>query len=130
MTMDKKIPKTKEECFAQLDEMLSEEEKKALMENDDLFDYHFTLGLWIRNNWIYPLNRIDEKTFMEMFVEDKRSLLFIHPDSMSSVIIEKYVEYLNGKEWGGILFSKNNNCMLAYENEYLNGNIINTKIIF
>lgn len=99
MTMDKKIPKTKEECFAQLDEMLSEEEKKALMENDDLFDYHFTLGLWIRNNWIYPLNRIDEKTFMEMFVEDKRSLLFIHPDSMSSVIIEKYVEYLNGKEW-------------------------------
>lgn len=99
MTMDKKKPKTKEECFAQLDEMLSEEDKKALMENDDLFDYHFTLGLWIRNNWIYPLNRIDEKTFMEMFVEDKRSLLFIHPDSMSSVIIEKYVEYLNGKEW-------------------------------
>ena len=99
MTMDKKIPKTKEECFAQLDEMLSEEDKKALMENDDLFDYHFTLGLWIRNNWIYPLNRIDEKTFMEMFVEDKRSLLFIHPDSMSSVIIEKYMEYLNGKEW-------------------------------
>lgn len=99
MTMDKKKTKTKEECFAQLDEMLSEEDKKALMENDDLFDYHFTLGLWIRNNWIYPLNRIDEKTFMEMFVEDKRSLLFIHPDSMSSVIIEKYVEYLNGKEW-------------------------------
>ena len=29
---------------------------------------------------------------MEMFVEDKRSLLFIHPDSMSSVIIEKYVD--------------------------------------
>ena len=99
MTMNKNKPKTKEECFALLDEMLSEEDKKALMENDDLFDYHFTLGLWIRNNWIYPLNRIDEKTFMEMFVEDKRSLLFIHPDSMSSVIIEKYVEYLNGKEW-------------------------------
>lgn len=95
--MDKKIPKTKEECFAQLDAMLSEEDKKALMEDDDLFDYHLTLGLWIRNNWIYPLNRVDEKTFMEMFVEDKRSLLYIHPDSMSSVIIEKYVEYLINK---------------------------------
>ena len=95
--MDKQIPKTKEEAFAQLDAMLSEEDKKALMEDDDLFDYHFTLVLWIRNNWIYPLNRVDEKTFMEMFVEDKRSLLFIHPDSMSSVIIEKYVEYLINK---------------------------------
>ena len=55
MTMNKNKPKTKEECFAQLDEMLSEEDKKALMENEDLFDYHFTLGLWIRNNWIYPM---------------------------------------------------------------------------
>ena len=97
MTMGKKIPKTKEECFARLDDMLSEVDKKALMEDDDLFDYHFTLGLWIRNNWIYPLNRVDEKTFMEMFVEDKRSLLYNHPDSMSSVIIEKYVEYLINK---------------------------------
>ena len=95
--MNEKIPKTKEECFALLDEMLSKEDKKALMENDDLFDYHFTLGLWIRNNWIYPLKRVDEKKFMEMFVEDKRSLLYIHPDSMSSVIIEKYVEYLINK---------------------------------
>ena len=95
--MDKQIPKTKEEAFAQLDAMLSEEDKKALMEDDDLFDYHFTLGLWIRNNWIYPLKRVDEKTFMEMFLEDKRSLLYIHPDSMSSVIIEKYVEYLINK---------------------------------
>ena len=91
------LPKTKEECFAQLDGLLNEEDKKALMENDDLFDYHFTLGLWIRNNWIYPLNRVDEKAFMELFVEDKRNLLFIHPDSMSSEIIEKYVEYLINK---------------------------------
>ena len=95
--MNEKIPRTKEECFAQLDDMLSEEDKKALMENDDLFDYHFTLGLWIRNNWIYPLNRVDEKTFMEMFVEDKRSLFYIHPDSVSGDIIEKYVEYLKTK---------------------------------
>lgn len=95
--MNEKIPRTKEECFAQLDDMLSEEDKKALMENEDLFDYYFTLGLWIRNNWIYPLKRVDEKIFMEMFVEDKRSLLYIHPDSMSSVIIEKYVEYLINK---------------------------------
>ena len=90
--MDNRRPQTKEECFALLEAILSEEDKKALMEDDDLYDYHFTLGIWIRNNWIYPLNREDEKVFMEMFVEDKKSLLYIHPDSKSSVIIEKYVE--------------------------------------
>lgn len=92
--MENNIPKTKEECFAQIDALLSEEDKKVLKNSEDIFDYHFSLGMWIRNNWIYPLNREDEKTFMEMFVEDKRSLLSIHPDCMSSVIIEKYVEYL------------------------------------
>ena len=96
--MEKQIPKTKEEAFAQLDAMLSEEDKKMLVEAEDLFFIHFSLGMWIRNNWIYPLNREDdERAFMEMFVENKRSLLFIHPDSMSSVIIEKYAEYLKKK---------------------------------
>ena len=46
-------PKTKKECFAQLDEMLSETDKKAIVEAEDLFEFHFTLGLWIRNNWLY-----------------------------------------------------------------------------
>ena len=38
-------PKTKKECFAQLDEMLSETDKKAIVEAEDLFEFHFTLGL-------------------------------------------------------------------------------------
>ena len=45
-------PKTKKECFAQLDETLSETDKKAIVEAEDLFEFHFTLGLWIRNNWL------------------------------------------------------------------------------
>ncbi len=101
MTMNKNKPKTKEECFAQLDEMLSEEDKKDLMENEDLFDYHFTLGLWIRNNWIYPMGDEELQSLMKQFVdEDKDSpfgFMFIHPDQMSSTIIEKYVEYLINK---------------------------------
>jgi hypothetical protein len=99
--MNKNKPKTKEECFAQLDEMLSEEDKKDLMENEDLFDYHFTLGLWIRNNWIYPMGDEELQSLMKQFVdEDKDSpfgFMFIHPDQMSSTIIEKYVEYLINK---------------------------------
>jgi hypothetical protein len=55
--MDNQIPKTKEECFDMLDKMLSEEDKQLMMK-DDTIDYHFTLGLWIRNNWIYPLGEI------------------------------------------------------------------------
>lgn len=93
--MDNQIPKTKEECFAQLDAMLSDEDKKAIME--DVFDCHFTLGLWIRNNWLYPLNEEDEMLFLGMFKENKMELLHIHPDSVSSIIIEKYVKYLKQK---------------------------------
>lgn len=47
------LPSNKKECFAQLDEMLSEADKKAIVEAEDLFEFHFTLGLWIRNNWLY-----------------------------------------------------------------------------
>ena len=52
--MEIKIPKTKREAYAQLDEMLSEEDKQAIIESEDISDFHFSLGLWIRNNWIYP----------------------------------------------------------------------------
>ncbi len=45
-------PKTKQEAFAQLDEMLSEKDKNELA-NGDAIEYHFSLGMWIRNNWIY-----------------------------------------------------------------------------
>ena len=34
--METKIPKTKNEAFAQLDAMLSEEEKRELAKSDDL----------------------------------------------------------------------------------------------
>ena len=49
--MEIKIPKTKREAYAQLDGMLSDEDKKAIM-NGDPFEFHFSLGMWIRNNWI------------------------------------------------------------------------------
>ena len=98
--MSKKIPKTREECFAQLDAMLSDEDKKVLMEADDSFDFHFTLGLWIRNNWLYPLSDEELKSFMRLFSDECESpfgYITIHPDHMSSVIIEKYAASLHSK---------------------------------
>ena len=47
--MENKIPQTKNEAFALLDAMLSEEEKSELAKSDPI-EYHFSLGMWIRNS--------------------------------------------------------------------------------
>ena len=97
------IPKTKEECFALLDKELSEADRRYLIEDEDAaMDVHFSLGMWIRNNWIYPLNDEELKNLMQQFAEpdDKLglSLLCYFADMASSTIIDKYVEYLKGGE--------------------------------
>ena len=47
--MGTRIPHTKQEAFAQLDEMLSEKDKNELVKGDAI-EFHFSLGMWIRNN--------------------------------------------------------------------------------
>ena len=44
-----KIPHTKNEAFAQLDEMLSDKEKSELAKSDAI-EYHFSLRRWIRKD--------------------------------------------------------------------------------
>ena len=97
------IPKTKEECFALLDKELSEEDRHYLIEDEDAaVDVHFSLGMWIRNKWIYPLSEEERKNLMQQFAEpdDKLglSLLCYFADEASTTIIERYVEYLKGGE--------------------------------
>ena len=84
--MDNRRPQTKEE---------------ELKNCEDTINYHFTLGMWIRNNWIYPLKDYERESFMKMFEDENRSPYgshFIHPDEVSSTIIEKYVKYLINKD--------------------------------
>ena len=99
--MENNLPKTKEECFAQFDALLSEEDKDVLKNSEDIFDYHFTLGMWIRNNWIYSMNDEELQSLMKNFEKEDDELPFgfmnIHPDEVSSFFIEKYVEYLKSK---------------------------------
>ena len=97
MSEEVKIPKTKEECFALLDEMLSKEDKETIVKTEYTFQLHFGLGMWIRNNWIY--NRTEEETndFLKQFVDDEEDLFVIHPDDCSDVIIQAYQKYLKGK---------------------------------
>lgn len=94
MIMDTKIPQTKQEAFAQLDEMLSEMDKDELVKGDAL-EFHFSLGMWIRNNWIYKQDKEDVKRLVKEFKVD--CMFFDDPDSISEKIIESYQRYLKRK---------------------------------
>ena len=91
--MNEIVPKTKKDCFAQLDEMLSETDKKAIAEAEDIIEYHFTLGLWIRNNWLYERTAEDEESLCQAF-----DIPFYEPDELSSEILEAYQKYLKKKQ--------------------------------
>lgn len=92
--METKKPQTKQEVFDQLDQMLSKEEKEKMISADDSINYHFTLGLWIRNNWIYEQSEEDVHRLAKAF---KYEMWFIEPDSLSGKIIDSYIEYLKRK---------------------------------
>ena len=91
--MEIKIPKTKNEAFAQLDAMLNEEEKRELAKSDPI-EYHFTLGMWIRNNWIYQQEEEDVKRLAKAF---RTEMLFFEADDLSMKIVEYYQRYLKRK---------------------------------
>ena len=91
--METKIPQTKKEAFAQLDAMLSEEDKSTIM-NGDPIEFHFSLGMWIRNNWIYEQEEEDVKRLAKAFRTD---MLFFEADNLSEKIIEYYQRYLKRK---------------------------------
>jgi hypothetical protein len=91
--METKIPQTRNEAFAQLDAMLSEEDKSAIM-NGDPIEFHFSLGMWIRNNWIYKQEEEDVKRLAKAF---RTEMLFFEADSLSEKIIEYYQRYLKRK---------------------------------
>ena len=85
------LPSNKKECFAQLDEMLSEADKKAIVETEDLFEFHFTLGLWIRNNWLYDRSEENLESLSKAFGID---VPYFAADDLSSEILEAYQKHL------------------------------------
>ena len=98
--MKSRIPKSKEECFALLDQQLSDEDKLFLKQDEDATaDVHFTLGIWIRNNWIYRREADEIKKLMEEFVAPndrfQLGMMCYSRDMASHPIIESYIKYLN-----------------------------------
>jgi hypothetical protein len=93
----KQIPKTKDECFALLDKELSVEDKRFLLEDEAAaVDVHFSLGMWIRNNWIYKRKEEDLRNLMKQFADHPLDLnmMCYSPDMASQKIIESYIEHL------------------------------------
>ena len=86
------IPFTKKVAYAKLDAMLSEEDKRELTTGDAI-EFHFSLGMWIRNNWIYEQNEEDVKQLAELFGDDSP---FFEPDNLSDRIIKSYQRHLRG----------------------------------
>lgn len=86
------IPSSLSECYSKLDEKLSTKDISEIKNSDinNLGKYHFGLGLWIRNNWIYPTPNRISKIFIENGIR--------HPDHISGYIITGYHYYLNGTE--------------------------------
>ena len=88
-----KCPKTAAEAWKRLDKRLSEEDKKAIREAEDMVDFHFSLGMWIRNNWIYTGERENLESLMKELGEPE----FLMGDMASSVILDAYQKHLSKK---------------------------------
>ena len=85
-----KLTITNRQAFKILDEMTTPEEKAqflSMSKDDFALSQHFGLGLWIRNNWIYP-----EKELVYP-CED--------PDTISSRLLNAYYEHLKRKSRHG-----------------------------
>ena len=89
------IPASLLEAFEQLNILLESEDIDLIKNSDydDLILFHFGLGRWIRNNWIFPEN--------SPLTHKLRRLG--HFDNKSQFIIEAYHHYLNGAEYADIL---------------------------
>ena len=98
------VPVTEEEAFKILDEIFPLEEKRmAIEETKDEFtaNEHFELGMWIRNNWIYPPEDADNST-VERYMKCYAMLtgaqpgdpVFEHLDSISGDFLGRYYDHL------------------------------------
>ena len=85
-----RCPKTAAEAFKRLDKRLSEEDKKAIIEAEGMWEFHSSLGMWIRNNWIYT----GERENLESLLKDIGEPGFLIGDMASSAILEAYQKYL------------------------------------
>ena len=85
-----RCPKTAAEAWKRLDRRLTQEEKQQIVNVDDMSDFHFSLGMWIRNYWIYTGERENLESLMKNLGEPE----FLVGDMASSAILDAYQNHL------------------------------------
>lgn len=86
-------PRSIDEAILQLDKIITEEDKEVIrILNEDEFSsgQHFSLGMWMRNEW-----GLWKKKELYYFFD---SLGINHPDNMSGIILRSYHRHLTGKD--------------------------------
>ena len=91
--MKKYCPLTKEIAYSRLDKRLSEEDKKAILQASDMIEFHFSLGMWIRNTWIYG----NEEERVEALAKDLGEEIYWQADDLSSALLDGYKKHLKKK---------------------------------
>ena len=86
------MPNTVDEAADQLILILDNEQKTSLlsMQEQDLVNLHFGLGMTIRN--VYKLHQLDSKLMASCGGP-------IHPDDVSAMIIKQLWQKLQDKSW-------------------------------
>jgi hypothetical protein len=87
------IPKDLEDAHRELEKMLKPEDIEKIKSGteEDMNQYHFGLGMWMRNNWdLWKSGRLS-KYFNELGIQ--------HPDDMSGIILTTFWCKLNNKPY-------------------------------
>ena len=99
-----RCPKTAAEAWERLDKRLTQEEKQQIVEADSMSDFHFGLGMWIRNNWIYTGEKENMESLMidlgvanVMGKDEERYVFCPTGDMASSAILRAYQKHLKEK---------------------------------
>lgn len=91
---------TKEDIFKRLDRRLKKDERLALASAGNLDEYHFGLGLWIRNTWHNKpeiVSLFADAEGMDVEGNNLVSLVDADGDLFSKRVLSEYQQYLRQK---------------------------------
>lgn len=95
----KYIPEDFSESLEQLDKIIPDSSKnliKTMTENDFIAQTHLTIGMWIRNYWLYNRYLLGLIVTKSDLRKDLAAKGLFHNDDMSGVILRSYYRKLNG----------------------------------
>ena len=85
------VPRDLDDALTEVDRIMGAKEHDDVMKatEDGMIEYHFGLGMWMRNNWgLWSGSRLAQY-FNQIGIQ--------HPDDMSGIILDSYWRKLHGK---------------------------------